>query len=532
MVTSTKGLQEYKGAWTVKEVSHFLRRTMFGAKQSDIDYFLKMTPSSAVEEMIKASPTPAPPVNDYEASYKDTQGIELGQTWVKSPYGDGTLNGNRMGSLRRWWMSNLVNQSRSISEKLIIFWHNHFVIEFRDAEDSRLNFKYMDTLRTNHLGNFKKFTKDITLDPAMLRYLNGRVNSKTAPDENYGRELQELFTVGKGANSKYTEDDVKAAARVLTGFQDDAANITFRFSGSSRHDENDKQFSAFYGNKMIKGRKGVDGQKELDDLLDMIFSVDEVALFISRRVYTYFLHSDINPDVEKNVIAPLAKIFRDSNYEIMPMLKAFFKSEHFHDSVFHGCTIKSPTDFVVGMIREFGITPPDPVKNTLAEVTGVYNHVNSQLGIMQQALGDPPNVAGWGSYYQEPNFSELWTNSDTFPKRSTLIDLYTNANYKVSNFNFFVDPIELANKTSNPGDPNQLLKDINQKFFSIELSKTEVDQLKKESLLGNQDGDFYWTEVWEAHVKDPNNGTKKSAVLTKLRPVIKYLIGLPEYQLH
>ena len=149
----------------------------------------------------------------------------------------------------------MINQDRSIREKMLLFWHNHFATETVDVGNGNLLYKHVNLMRTSALGNFKQLVRDITLDPAMLVYLNGRFNTATAPDENYGRELQELFTIGKESNPNYTEADVKAAAKVLTGWRVDTNLNTFpSYFTSSRHDSTNKVFSSFYNNTVITGR--------------------------------------------------------------------------------------------------------------------------------------------------------------------------------------------------------------------------------------------------------------------------------------
>ena len=188
----------------------------------------------------------------------------------------------------------------------------------------------------------------------MLRYLNGYVNTASAPDENYARELQELFTLGKGPAVQYTEADVRTAARVLTGWRINTTNYTSYFD-ATRHDTAAKVFSSFYGGKTITGKTGAAGATETDELIDMIFLKDEVSKFICRRLYRWFVYYKIDAAVELNIIEPLAKIFRDNNYEIKPVMRALLQSEHFYDVLNQGCLIKSPVDLIVGHLREFAV---------------------------------------------------------------------------------------------------------------------------------------------------------------------------------
>ncbi|MFN3849944.1 MAG: DUF1800 family protein [Spirosomataceae bacterium] len=531
---STKGISEYKGAWTRTQVIHLLKRTMFGAKQSDIDYFLRKTLSETVDELLKPQADPSPPLNYYEtATYQDPQGIKLGETWINAIYGDGTVNSLRRNSYKRWWIQQLANQQRSIHEKMILFWHNHFASETADVDDARFMYKHHMTLRKNALGNFKTFVREITVDPAMLRYLNGERNTKTAPDENYARELQELFCIGKGPDSKYTEGDVKAAARVLTGFRNnrDNSGLNFSFFDITRHDTTDKQFSAFYGNKVVKGMQGANaGELELDELLNMIFAVEEVSKYIVRRIYTFFVYYAIDSSVEQNVIAPLAKIFRDNKFEIKPVLSALFKSEHFNDSIYFGASIKSPLDLIIGNIREFNITLPSE-KNFVVDLYNLCGDMLNQGTNMQQNLGDPPNVAGWSAYYQEPGFYELWVNSDTFPKRNQFSDTVLNNGYTRNQQKINADLIAFARGLKNPEDPNLLIEQSLEILYRIPLAAETINQVKKDILLSGQSSDYYWTEIWEAFLAKPNDTNARNMVLTRLKNLYRYFVSLPEYQL-
>jgi uncharacterized protein (DUF1800 family) len=242
----TSGLKRYKGKWEEAQVAHLLRRTMFGAKKEDLDGLLKRSPQSAIRELIGGEfAFPAPPVNNYnDDKYTDPE-IVAGADWTVSLKYDGMNNGRRRNSFKSWWLGLMINQDRSIREKMVLFWHNHFVTETNTVDNALFCYRYNVLLRRHALGNFKDLVKAVTTEPAMLRYLNGYANTKKAPDENYGRELQELFTVGKGPGSKYTEPDVKAAARVLTGYTINYKTFVSSFD-PKRHDEEDKQLLKNY----------------------------------------------------------------------------------------------------------------------------------------------------------------------------------------------------------------------------------------------------------------------------------------------
>lgn len=527
------GLNPYTGAFTENEVIHLLKRTMFGASKADLDYFKTKTLTQSVDELLNPTAAlPSPPVKEYSHSTALTQPdttIANGQTWVGDVNNDGTISSLRRASFKKWWMGNMINQDRSIREKMNLFWHNHFSTETADIGNPQFVYKHHNILRTNALGNFKTLTKLITLDPAMLVYLNGQLNTATAPDENYGREVQELFCCGKGPQSLYTEADVKAASRVLTGWRNDGNTFNSYFT-LSRHDITNKQFSSFYNNTVITGRNTANaGDVELDDLLNMIFSTQEVAKYICRRIYRWFVYYEIDASTEANIITPLANIFRTNNYEIKPVLNALLKSEHFFDALNMGCQIKSPVDFIVGMCREFNVQF-QPTTDYITNY-GMWNYLLSWVSNMQQNIGDPPDVSGWKAYYQEPQFYEIWINSDTLPKRTQFTDTLTVNGYTFNTKKITVDGTEFAKTLPNPGNPNTLINDSIKFLYRINLSQASKDQIKKDILLGGQTSDYYWSDIWNTFITTPTNTGNATLVRNRLRDLYKYFLGLAEYQL-
>lgn len=532
---TTSGLTPYTGTFGTNEVIHLLKRTMFGAAKSDVDYFKTKTVSQAVNELltVPAFP-PAPPVKNYanpvDPADADT-GIPSGTTWVNTNTNDGTVNSQRITSFKSWWTGLMINQNRNILEKMVLFWHNHFSTETADISRAIWAYQNNSILRKNALGNFKQFIKDITLDTGMLRYLNGYLNTNTAPDENYGRELQELFTVGKGIDNgtpPYSEGDVKAAAKVLTGWTVNNTTNT-SFFNSPKHDINSKQFSSFYNNTVIMGRSGTAGANELDDMLAMIFATNELSLFLCRKLYRWFVYYDIDATTETNIIAPLALIFRNNNYEIKPVLDALLKSEHFFDVLNQGCQIKSPVDMNISLCREFNVV--FPVSSDYINAYFMWDYIRTQSSNMQQNIGDPPDVAGWKPYYQAPQFYEIWINSDTLPKRNQFTDTMANNGYTRNGKNIKIDFIAFAKTMPNPADPNELLNDSLTFLFRLPLTQTSKNQLKTDILLSGQTQDHYWTDAWVAYMANPNDTTNATIVKNRLHDLYQYLMKLAEYQL-
>lgn len=528
------GINPYTGPWTKNEVIHLLKRTMFGAKGSDVNYFLGLGLNQTIDELLNVDSTPpAPPLkhydnNDIAASDADLS-IPIGQTWVNTTTYDGTANFKRRRSFKAWWAGLIMNQDRNIREKMLLFWHNHFSTQSNEVDLAIWSYNHHKLLRQHALGNFKELVKLVTLDVAMLRYLNGYLNNKAAPDENYARELQELFTLGKENSPNYNESDVMAAARVLTGWKIDYTNNVSYFD-QGQHDTGNKTFSSFYNNTTITGRSGSGaGMQELDDLLNMIFNKQmQVARFLVKKLYRHFIYYKIDANTEILVIDPLANILISNNWEVKPVLEALLKSEHFYDLANQGCYIKSPIEFAAGLCREFAVQFPNQ-----AEVTKLYSHwgfIQDVGAYLQQDIGDPPDVAGWKAYYQTPQFYEIWINSDTLPFRNLFTDIMILYGYTQAGHTLIIDPVAFTKDLPNPQDPNQLIIDVLSLIYRVEISAAARSTIKTQLLLTGQTEDHYWTNAWNSYIADPNPQTYQ-VVYVRLRNLYKYFMNLSEYQL-
>ncbi len=525
--STTTTTAPYTGAWTRSEALHLLRRTMFGAKKADIDHVLTLTMSQAVDELLNNTvTTPAPPLNNYSNASLLDPNVPFGSTWVNDTQTPQTLISARAISLQNWVISQMLSQGISLQQKMTLFWHNHFPTEITTYADARYGYKYYETLRTNALGNFKTLVRAVTTDTAMLIYLNGYANVNTAPDENYARELQELFTVGKGPDSHYTEDDVKAAARVLTGYTLDPATITPVFV-PVYHDNTPKQFSAFYNNTVINNTAN-GGADEIDDLINMILATDECAKYICRRLYRFFVYYEIDSTVETNIITPLATVLRNNNYDIKSVLSVLFKSEHFYDVLNRGCLIKSPIDFYVGYCRELGLVFPDATD--LVTQNYMWGLISGIATSASQMILNPPNVAGWPAYYQEPMYHEIWINSTSLPQRQQAVDGLIYVGVTSGGQTLIFDPLAYTATMPTPDDPVALVSDVCSLLLSLDVTQTIKDYLRL-ILLSGQSSNSYWTNAWNDYVAAPTDVSKKNIVLNRLRPFYQYIMDLPEYHL-
>lgn len=523
------GLNPYTGPWTRNEVQHLLKRIMFGSTRADIAYFMGRTMDQAVDELLNPTAAlPLPPVNDYNANTPDPV-VAAGATWVNNPVTDGNLNTARRNSFKKWWAGLMINQDRSVREKMTLFWADHFGTETQTIGFAHFIYQHNALLRQNCLANFKQLIKSVTIDPGMLIYLNGYLNSASAPDENYSRELQELFTLGKGPTVVYTEADVITASRVLTGWRINPTTFAVYFD-PNRHDTNNKQFSSYYNNTVITGRSGANGALETDDLIDMLFAKDEVSKYMVRSIYRWFVYYTIDAATETNVIEPLAAIFRSNNYDIRPVLSTLFKSEHFFDVLNQSCLIKSPVDNVIGCLREFGVTFPNTVSE-YADAYGMWNYIRNWLFTEGQDIGDPPNVSGWPAYYQEPQFHEIWINSDTLPKRNQFTDIMVTNGYTRMGKKIVIDAMAFTQGLSNPSDPNILIDDALAILYRVPLSATAKQTIKEQILLSNQTQDYYWTNAWNAYIINPADMASFNIVNNRLKSLYQYLMNLSEYQL-
>ena len=514
------GIQPYSGSWTRTEVIHLLKRTQFAAKKQDVDYFLGLGPEAAVDLLLNDSPVPAPPLRDYglldvEGTKYQDLGVPIGQTWVNDlnkvsdPMAKPAINGARIESLRSWMAGLMLNNSRSITEKMVLFWHHHFSVQKEEVDNATMLYRHHMLLRNNVMGNIKNLTLAVSIDPAMLRHLNGYLNSKKAPDENYARELQELMTVGKGPDSLYTEADVMAAARVLTGWRISDETLTSYLS-ASEHDTNPKQFSAFYKNTSINSS---DAAQELQQLTDMIFANKETARFICRKLYKWFVYYNIDATIEANVIVPMADLLQSSGYEIKPVLKALLNSEHFFETGNLACHIKSPVDLVIGTLVEFNVAIPPLTDYS----TGYpfFHNIYWELAKMQLDLFQPPDVSGWPSYYQEPMHYELWVNSNSLPKRAVFTDKLVTEN--------MLDLRGYANQATDPANPVKLVEEIAGMLLQYPLSTASQDYLRNRFLLANSNNNNVWTNAW--------NSNDQATINQGLQGLFMCIMNLPEYHL-
>lgn len=529
------GLEPYAGPWERSQVRHLLSRVLFGVRKSDLDYFTNLQLEGSLNKLFEQLPLPDPPVNDYEGIDENAKDPHVGfrESWLNAPHA-GNKEGLRIVSLKSWMIKNFLEERPNIRQKLVLFWSNMLATKIWDVYIAKTSYPYLEMLHRNAFGNYKTFIKELTLDPSMLIFLNGAANTKEAPDENYARELQELFCIGKGPDAKFTESDVQAAARVLTGWTvswekyENEGPFTSRFNVWA-HDTSDKQFSEFYGNKVIQGKAGFQGADELDDMLDMIFENNETANYVVRRLYAYFVSNEITDQTEEEIIQPLAQLFRDENYELEPVLRKLLGSAHFFEQANKGVLIKSPADHLLGLWRTLNVNRGG---NGLQHELRVHRSMHWQMAGIGMEMGDPPNVAGWAAYYQAPQYDKAWITTDTITRRAGNTDSLIFWGFWIDqNLQIKADLVSFVASLKDPADPNSLLEEVALLLHGLELSE-EVRNNLKSALLSGQLSDHYWTDAWYAYLGNSREGSNERIIVhTRLQAVFRQLLQLGEYHL-
>ena len=536
-------LDTYSGNWTAAEANHLLRRASFGCSQDTLTEALDLGLTGTISKLFEAQPMPEPPLKyELDGTERDEvydPEVNYGETWVNAaPYpilptqqATNKAIRARNRSLYAWTFIQMQESGISIREKLTLFWHNHFVSV---NTNPHREFYYINTLRENALGNFKELTKKISVDPNMLVYLSGNQNTNSAPNENYARELLELFTLGKGAAvgngdyTNYTEDDIVAIAKILTGWRVksllDPDTLTPFFSNFN-HSKGSKTLSHRFNNAVIEEN----GADEYKDLIDVIFQQEECSKFIIRQFYKWFVNSEITDDIEVNVITPLAKILRDNDYEIAPALKVLLASDHFFESTF--CMIKSPIDLMLSVTKSLLFDGPS---TTIKEQYDYALVLYSACFDLNQDIFHHPDVAGWKAYYQAPLFYKSWVNSFLLPKRLDYCRIIvTGGDLVIDDITYTIPPLipvlTIVSKIENATDPNVLIRSLSNLLFNYEVSEEQITSLKEFLIPGLPD--FEWTVEYSEYLADSTNITLVVSVDKKLRNLLSIMVQMSEFQI-
>ena len=378
--------------WNYDFAAHLLERAGFSGTPEEIEALAKMTPAQAVARLVRFQGTdisqlppfdhsgvhdpglePFPPsrpaVTDQAKANGEALGIKVKPSgnrrlqpvvdeffyWLRAS----VLETNRVAY---WWANRMVASPRPLQEKMALFWHGHFASNEAKVRDYRKLLGELELFQKQGTGNFRDLTVAVAQSPGMLSFLDAGVNVKGAANENFAREIMELFTMGVG---NYTEKDIREAARAFTGWN----YVDLKFVvNKDQHDDGEKTFL------------GKTGRFDGVDVIDIIMQQPVTAEYIAGKIYRYFVRQELTPDLQKQ----LGAVLRQSHYEIAPLLEKIFLSRDFYSPASVGTAIKSPVELAITTYRKLG----------LKSVPGVPDF-NSATGALGQQLFSPPTVAGW-----------------------------------------------------------------------------------------------------------------------------------------
>ena len=544
-------LNPFGGALGRRQAAHLLKRTTFGPTKLQIDQYTGSTATQVLTQLFSPVADPGPPTDP-----------TTGLPWVNpKPTDANSDNGDLITFFRGWWLELMYKEGISIRERMTYFLHTHFTTGYTTVNDSTALYYQNALFRRYATGNFKELSRKICLDNAMLIYLDGRLNEVGRPNENFAREFLELYTIGKGPQigpddyTNYTELDVQEASKVLSGYINDTDYLetdpeTGLITGflrvnesdlANRHDATVKTFSNAFGGASIQPNTVVDNMAtkdaaldELDQLVDMIFNQEETAKHICRKLYRYFVYYDVTDEIEQDIITPLANTFRSNNYEFQPVLEQLFNSQHFFDTDNgladddnRGAIIKSPLDLVTGSLRFFQVGMPDSSSEADQALNVSYRSLLGNMNDQGMSFYDPPEVAGYPAYHQNPEFNRNWISNNGLARRYQFSDVLVqngdNQGFQLDIVAYVDNPLHI----SDPADPQVLVQELVDDLFPEIITQERFDYFKDNILLDNLSA-LNWAGEWNNY-KISGDDTN---VRIQLESLIRALMQSPEYQLY
>jgi hypothetical protein len=443
--------------WNLQRVGHLYRRAAFGATHTELEVGLKAGPEALVAQLQKGGPGLA---------QLDTE---------MEPLAANIARYNDVAHLRAWWLTRMLHSPHPLQEKLTLFWHNHFATSYAKVQSARFMLGQYQLMRRHALGNFAEMLRQMSSDPAMLIWLDTRDSKKGNPNENYARELMELFSLGIG---HYTEQDIRQAARAFTGWEIQGAKAVFN---SRQHDD---------GEKTVLGQTG---RWKADDIVRICLEQKSAAPFLVGKLYRFLISETLTPTPE--LLEPLAEQFRNSGYDCGGLVKTMLSSNLFFSSPVYRTRVKSPVEFVLNIVRglegKIGTT-------ALAQAL-------EQLG---QNLFSPPSVKGWDG-------GRSWLNGQTLLFRQNLTLALTST--ADARFGRRCDPAELAHRYRKNTDAELV------DFFLELFLQGDVSAEERTHLLNYQNhahklpAPVYWTE--------------QDIADHRVRSLCHLVLTLPEFQL-
>jgi uncharacterized protein (DUF1800 family) len=446
------------GPWDAQAAAHLLRRSGFGASKGEIEAAVAKGLEATVEDLFDDAAA-------QEAQFAETF-ERINGTFTD--FGD-------PGQLQAWWCYRMMSTGTPLREKLTLFWHGHFATSIHKVENAYLMHRQIELLRQHAWGNFRDLVAGIGVDSAMLVYLDGDANTKEHPNENFARELMELFTVGIG---NYTEKDVLEAARALTGWQR-LSEANFQFN-PELHDGGRKEFL---------GRRG---RFKADDVIDILMQQPATPRFIARKLLVFFAC----PEPPDDVVAEAAELFARTRLNVKWFLRDLFQSKFFYSAACRRTRISSPAEFVIGTCRSLGVRM-------------AAGELNENMKAMGQELFAPPNVKGWDG-------EKKWINSSALAARTAFAERLSQIASETP-FGAHLDMNQIV--PNDVTDPNQVVDALVDRLLDGSLpadTRREIATL----LISNEQG----PQMTDQFRADP--GFREQQV----RAALGLILSLPEFQ--
>ncbi len=454
-------------ALTLPNAKHLLARTLFGYSKDQLQQAMGY---GSLEDLVDRAllvdqPLPSPPnswVNTLPAQAQQDSG-DAGR-WYRE--------------LNYWWNNRMFAQGISLQEKMVLFWHSHFACERDKVNYPQYMYQQNQLFRKFALGNFKQLVKEVSIDPTMLIYLDGNNSRGTGPNENYARELFELFALGIG---NYTETDIRQAAKVLSGWQ--VRGLTAVFDPTRWH--RDASVTVF----------GKTAQFNVNTLVDWVFEQKACAEFICRKIYKHFVYYK----ADEAFVSQMASVLRKNNYEMKPLLRFMLLSDHFYQASFQASRIKDPQDLMIGTLKALQVKAPDMI------------NVYEMSRILQMQLFQPPDVAGWPGQRD-------WISSTTYSYRGGFTDsVLTGRRFNGAAVTGKLDVLTYARSFPSSEKAENFVNDVINSLILFPISDTKRQFLLDTLLDGTVAAN------WSTYTPQAD---------ARIVRLLKAIMRLPEYQLN
>lgn len=476
--------------WTVSAARHLLSRTMTGPTYDEIQSCFSSGLSPSVNTLLETQELPEQPGNWVNEELPDWGSLSIAEiNAIVLSYN------NRIHSFRRWWSELMMNENMNITETITLFWHHFFATGYSKVFYPQAMYQQHKMLRLHGLGNFKDLLQQVTFGPAMMIWLDTSGSRKQAPNENFARELMELFSLGV---NNYTQEDVVAASKAFTGYVTNGVQTNYNFDTmegwgywwTDWHDFEDKTFL------------GQTGPWTGDDIINIILEQDQCAIHICSRLYKWFVYDFI----DESFVSEMADILRSNNYEIKPAIEFLFTSDHFHEPTFWGASISNPNQMITGTIKRLNMEN--------------QNFPNRFFSDIQYALGmqmfEPPDVNGWIGYHS-------WINSNTFPFRKVILRSLITGESPIGNYGSYINVSSIAQSLYNSNEDGwpceQVVRKLGLTFFGLSLTDSLEQRLLDILLNGAEPYD------WNLNLPPYN------AQWNRMKDMLQYMMKLPEFQL-